>query len=105
MSTPRSGLPSPGRATLPMQTDVWMFSSPNNEDGRGKLRPHASEKTLRRHSPAKSDGLWESKQPHAGTLFGAATCPVQKDVMKASSSLQTVVEAGAWTGESASTTG
>ena len=25
MSTPRSGLPSSGRATLPMQTDVWMF--------------------------------------------------------------------------------
>ena len=50
-----------------------------------------------RHSPAKSDGLWESKQPHAWTLFGAATCPVQRDVMKAaSSSMQTVVEAGAW---------
>ena len=54
--------------------------------------------------PTKSDGLWESKQPHAGTLFGAATCPVQKDVMKASFSMQTVVEAGTWTEESASTT-
>ena len=31
--------------------------------------------------PAKSDGLRESKQPHARTLFGAATCPVQNDVM------------------------
>ena len=31
--------------------------------------------------PAKSDGLWESIQPHAQTLFGAVTCPVQNDVM------------------------
>ena len=52
--------------------------------------------------PSKTEGLWESKQPHANTLFGATICPVQKDVMKASSSMQTVVEAGAWTGESAS---
>ena len=51
--------------------------------------------------PQKSDGLLESKQPHAVTMFG----PVQKDVMKASSSMQTVVEAGAWNEESASTTG
>ena len=32
-------------------------------------------------SSTKSDGMCESKQPHAGTLFGAATCPVQNDVM------------------------
>ena len=38
-------------------------------------------------------------------LFGAVTCPVQEDVVKVSPSMQTVVEAGAWTGESASTTG
>ena len=56
-------------------------------------------------SSTKSDGMCESKQPHGGTLFGAATCPVQKDVMKASPSMQTAVEAGAWTGENASTTG
>ena len=99
-----------GAATCPVQNDVMNVhrhldvSSPNNEDGRGKLPPHASEQTLRRRSPTKSDSLWESKQPHAGTLFGTATCPVQKDVMKASSSMQTAVEAGAWTGESTSTT-
>ena len=50
--------------------------------------------------PQKSDGLLESKQPHAVTFYG----PVQKDVMKARSSMQPVVEAGAWTGESDSTT-
>ena len=58
-----------------------------------------------RRSPTKSDGLWESKQPHAGTLFGAATFPAQRDVMKASSSMQTVVEASAWLEESTSITG
>ena len=169
MSTPRSELPSSGRATPPMQTDVWMFraktmkmaegcfnpmhwkrplgdarrkikrpvgkhtttctdvffwaatcpvqnevinvyrhldvSSPNNEDGRWSFDPMHQNRPMGRRSPAKSDGLWESKQPHAGTLFGTATCPVQRDVMKASSSMQTVVEAGAWLGESTSTTG
>ena len=80
-------------------------SSPNNEDGRGSFDPMHQKRPMGRRSPAKSDGQWESKQPHAGTLFGAATCPVQRDVMKASSSMQTVVEAGAWLGESTSTTG
>ena len=50
-------------------------------------------------------GLWKSIQPHAGTLFGATICPVQKDVMKESPSMPTVVEADALTGESASMTG
>ena len=81
-------------------------SSPNIEDGRGSFDPmHQNRSPMGRRSPAKSDGLWESKQPHTGTLFGAATCPVQRDVMKVSSSMQTVVEAGAWLGERTSMTG
>ena len=79
-------------------------SSPNNEDGRGSFDPMHQNRPMGRRSPTKSDGLWASKEPHAGTLLGAATCPVQRDVTKASSSMQTVVEAGAWLGESTSTT-
>ena len=29
--------------------------------------------------PAKTDGLWESNQPHAGTLFCPEQAPVQAD--------------------------
>ena len=98
-------------ATCPVQNEVINVfrhldvSSPNNEDGRGNFDPMHQHRPMGRHSPAKSVGLWESKQPHAGTWFGAATFPVQRDVMKASSSMQTVVEAGAWLEESTSTTG
>ena len=100
-------------ATCPVQNEVIKVnrhpdvSSPNNEDSRGEgLRPHASEKTYGETLPCKIKRPVGSKQPHAGTLFGAATCRVQRDVMKAASScMQTVVEAGAWLGESTSTTG
>ena len=78
--TPRSGLPSSGRATLPMQTDVWMFWAQTMKMGRGASTP-CIRTDLWETLPAKSDGLWESKQPHARTLFGAATCPVHNDVM------------------------
>ena len=66
----------------------------------GGIRPHASEQTLGRRSTAKIRWPVGKQQPHAVTLFGS----VQKVVMKACSSMQPVVEAGAWTGESDSTT-
>ena len=80
MSTLRSGLPSLRRATLPMQTAVWMFRAQTMEMA-GGASTQCIRTDLWETLSAKSDGLWESKQPHARTLLGAATCPVQNDVM------------------------
>ena len=95
-----------GAATCPVQNDVMNLyrhldvSSPNNEDGRWSFEVMHQNRPWGDAHTQNQTACWI-----AGTLLGAATCPVQNDVMKASSSVQTVVAAGAWTGESASTTG
>ena len=67
-------------ATVPMQTDIWMFRAQTMKMAGGSFDPMHWNRPFA-DLPAKLDGLWESIQPHVLTLFGAATCPVQNDVM------------------------
>ena len=75
-----------GAATCPVQNDVMNVyrhmdvSSPNNEDGRGSFDPMHQNRPRRElfHKIRRPVGK------HTVTcrdLFGAATCPVQNDVM------------------------
>ena len=63
-----------------MQTDVWMFRAQTMKMA-GVSFDHMHRNRPWEALPAILDGLWESKHPHARTFFGAATCPVQNDVI------------------------
>ena len=73
-----------GASTPCIRTDLWGDAPLQNQTACGKANSHMQGLCLgQRH-----------------------VCPVQRDVIKAASStMQTVVKAGAWLGESTSTTG